>query len=83
MKYGKLMSDHRHVFTLEVTEIYHEMTRETRNGMYTYSECTARKTLLENQVFQWDCAMFGFPVEMNILESDTPNSFDIEVIWRN
>nr|DAG56731.1 MAG TPA: hypothetical protein [Caudoviricetes sp.] len=83
MKYGKLSAERRRVYTLEAAEIVHDLTRETGNGTYTLSEYAARKALLENEVFQWDCAGFGFPDEMNIFESDTPDTFDIEVFWRD
>ena len=46
-------------------------------------DTAARKELLENQVFQWDCAAFGFPDDMVIYESDSPDVFDIDVFWRN
>lgn len=82
MKYGKLTAERRRVYTLENNEIDHEMMQKISCG-YTYSEYAARKTLLENQVFQWDCAMFGFPCEMNVLETDTPDALDIEVFWRD
>lgn len=83
MKYGKLTAERRRVYTLEVVDIDHEMMRDAGNGTYIYSEYAARKSLLENQVFQWDCAMFGFPTEMNVLESDSPDTLDIEVFWKN
>lgn len=83
MKYGKLSAERRRTFTLGITEIDHEMTRETGHGTYTYNEYAARKALLENEVFQFDCAAFGFPDEMNVLESDSPDTFDIDVFWRN
>lgn len=83
MKYGKLSAERRRTFTLDITEIDHEMTRETGHGTYTYNEYGARKALLENQVFQWDCAAFGFPDDMIVHESDSPDTFDIEVFWRN
>lgn len=83
MKIGKLTSERRRVYTLEITDIDHEMTRETENKTYMYQEYAARKTLLENEVFQWDCAAFGFPNAMNICESDSPDIFDVEVFWRD
>lgn len=83
MKYGNLITERRRTFTLGITDIYHEMTRETGDGTYTYNEYAARKALLENQVFQWDCAAFGFPDDMVIHESDTPGAFDIDVFWRD
>ena len=83
MKYGKLSAERRRTFTLDITEIDHEMARETGNRTYTYNEYAARKALLENQVFQWDCAAFGFPVDMIVHESYSPDTFDIEIIWRN
>lgn len=83
MKYGKLSGERRRTFTLDITEIDHEMTHETGNGTYTYNEYAARKSLLENDVFQWDCAAFGFPVDMIVHESGSPDTFDIEIIWRN
>lgn len=83
MKYGKLWAERRRAFTLGITDIDHEMTRETGHGTYTYSEYAARKSLLENQVFQWDCAAFGFPDDMVVYESDSPDTFDIDVFWRN
>lgn len=83
MKYGKFTAERRRVYTLEVADIDGEMTSETESGTYTYSEFAARKSLVENQVFQWDCAAFGFPTEMNVCESDTPVTFDVEVFWRD
>jgi hypothetical protein len=82
MKYSELSSERRRTFTLGITDIDHEMTCETGNGTYTYSEYAARKALLENKVFQLDCAAFGFPDDMVINESDTPDVFDIDVFWR-
>ena len=83
MKTGKLTVERRRTFTLEKIDIDHEMVCETDGGTYTYSECAASKALLENQFFKWDCAAFGFPDEMNVLESDSPDTFDIEIFWRN
>ena len=83
MKYGKLSAERRRTFTLGITDIDHEMVRETGNGTYMYSEYAARKALLENQVFQWDCAAFGFPDEVRMYESETPDTFDIDAYWRN
>lgn len=82
MKWGKLTSERCRVFTLEKCDIDHEMVRETENGTYAYSEFAARKFLMENQFFQWDCAAFDFPVKVRLYESDTPDMFDIEVFWR-
>ena len=83
MKYGKLTVERRRAFTFEKTDIDHELLRENGNGVYTYSEYAARKALLENQVFQWDCAAFGFPDDMTVYESNSPDVFDIDVFWRN
>ena len=83
MKYGKLSEERRRTFTIDITDIDHEMTFETGRGTYAYYEYAARKALLENEIFQWDCAAFGFPDEMNVLESDSPDTFDIDVFWRN
>ena len=83
MKYGKLSAERRRTFTLDNVDIDHEIVRETGNGMYTYSEYAARKALLENPVFQWDCAAFGFPADMTVYESNSPDVFDIDVFWRN
>lgn len=83
MKYGKLSAERRRTFTLGKTDIDHEMVREPGHGTFAYSEYAARKALLENQVFQWDCAAFGFPDDMVVYESDSPDTFDIDVFWRN
>ena len=83
MKYGKLSAERRRTFTLGITDIDHEMTRETSRGTYAYSEYAARKALLENQVFQWGCAAFGFPDDMVIYESDSPDTVDIDVVWHD
>lgn len=83
MKTGKLSIKRCRTFTLGITDIDHEMTRETGNGTYTYNEYAARKALLENVIFQWDCAAFGFPSEMVVCESDSPDVFDIDVFWQN
>ena len=45
MKYGKLSAERRRTFTLGITDIDHEMTRESGNGMHTYNEYAARKAL--------------------------------------
>lgn len=82
MKYGKLSVERRRTFTLDITDIDHEMVRETGYGTYTYIEHAVRKALLENQVFQWDCAAIGFPDELRICDSETPDIFDIVVFWR-
>ena len=83
MKTGKLSIERSRTFTLENEDIYPEMVCENDNGKYTYSECAASKALLENQFFKWDCAAFGFPNEMKVCESYSPDVFDIEIIWRN
>lgn len=81
MKWGKLTVERRRDYTLEKTDIDHEMVRESERGTYIYSEFAARKMLMENQYFQWDCAAFDFPSEMHVLESDTPDTFDVVVFW--
>lgn len=83
MKWGKLTTERRRVYTLEITDIDHEMVRETERGTYIYSEFAARKILMENQFFQWDCAAFDFPNQVRLYESDTPDTFDIEVVWQH
>lgn len=83
MKHGKLVSAYRRAYTLESVDIDHEMVQDLGNVTYSYSEYAARKALLEDQVFQWDCAMFGFPVGMDVLESDSPDTFDVEVVWQH
>lgn len=82
MKYGKLSVERLRTFTLDITDIDHEMVCDQGNGTYKYSEYAARKSLLENEIFQWDCAAFGFPAEMIVRESDSPDTFDIDVFWR-
>lgn len=83
MKYGKLTIERCRTFTFEKTDIDHELLRENGNGAYTYSEYATRKALLESSQFRWDCAAFGFPSEIAIHESDTPDTFDIGVFWRD
>lgn len=81
MKWGKLTVERRRVYTLEIADIDHEMVRETDRGTYIYSDFAARKTLMENQFFQWDCAAFDFPCQVRLYESDTPDAFDVVAIW--
>lgn len=83
MKYGNLATERRRVYTLEIAEIDHENVTASQNGAYIYGDGAARKTLLENEVFQWDCVAFGFPNAMNVCESDSPDTFDVEVFWRD
>ena len=83
MKYSKLSAELRRTFTLCSTDIDHEIVLDMGSGIYAYSEYAARKALLENQVFQWDCAAFGFPADMIVHESDSPDVFDVDVFWRN
>lgn len=82
MKWGKLTVERCRTFTLETSDIDHEMVREIGNGVYEYSEFAVRKFLMENQYFQWDCAAFGFPSEMVVHASDSSDVFDIDVFWR-
>ena len=82
MKYSKLSAERRRTFTLDITEIDHEMVRDSGNGTYKYSEYAARKALLENETFKLDCAAFGFPHNMTVYESNSPDVFDIDVFWR-
>ena len=82
MKYGNLTTERRRVYTLEIAEIDHEIVTTNQSGTYTYGDGAARKTLLENEVFQWDCVAFGFPNAMNVCESDSPDTFDVEVFWQ-
>jgi hypothetical protein len=82
MKYGKLTAERRRVYTLEITDIDHEMVRQTERGTYIYSDFAGRKALMENQFFQWDCAAFDFPYQVRLYESDTPDTFDIVAFWR-
>lgn len=83
MKYGNLTAERRRVYTLEIAEIDHEIVTANQNGTYIYGDGAARKTLLENEVFQWDCVAFGFPNAMSVCESDSPDTFDVEIFWRN
>lgn len=83
MKNGMLNVERCRTFTLEAADIDHELVREDGNGVYTYSEFATRKTLLEFRLFQWDCAAFGFPTEITVHESDSPDVFDIDVFWRD
>lgn len=83
MKYGKLTDERRRAFTLEKTDIDPELLRENGNGTYMYSEYATRKALLESSQFQWDCAAFGFPSEMVVRVSDSPDTFDVDVLWRS
>lgn len=83
MKYGKLTAERCRVFTLESADIDHELLRENANGVYKYSEYATRKALLESSQFQWDCAALGFPSEIAIHESDTPDTVDVGVFWRD
>ena len=83
MKYGKLTTERRRTFNFENTDIDHELVRDTGNGTFIYNEYAVRKTLLENHIFQWDCAGFGFPDELNVHESDSPDTFDVDVVWHD
>ena len=81
MKWGKLAVERRRVYTLDIADIDHEMVRQDERGKYIYSDFAARKTLMENQFFQWDCAAFGFPSQVRLYESDTPDAFDFVAFW--
>ena len=83
MKYGNLTTERCRVYTLEIAEIDHEIVTANQNGTHIYGDGAARKTLLEDEVFQWDCVAFGFPDVMNVCESDSPDIFDVEVFWRD
>lgn len=80
MKYGRLNGRSR-TYTLERDDIEHDVVSKTENGTYIYNEYGARLSLMKDKVFQFDCAFSGFPVEMNVHESDTPDTFSIDVSW--
>lgn len=83
MKWGKLTVERRRVYTFDNADIDHEMVRQDERDKYIYNDFAARKTLTENQFYQWDCAAFGFPDDMIVQESDSPDTFDVVVFWGN
>lgn len=42
MKYGKLSAERRRTFTLGITDIDHEMVRETGQGTFLFRNVVAR-----------------------------------------
>lgn len=84
MKCSKQFEEHKRVFTLENTDIEPAcINRVDQWGTYTYSVPDARRILVCDLVFQMDCIRFGFPSEMNIRETESPDTFDVEVFWRD
>lgn len=74
-------SQHR-TFTLEsATGDFDKKKVAFNDGLYTLPDFHVRKALLSDAMFCLDCECAGFPTDVRLMPSDTPDMFDVEVIW--
>lgn len=69
-------------FTLESAAADFDEEKATINdGLYTLPDYYVRKALLTDTMFCLDCQCNGFPTDVKLMPSDTPTTFDVNVIW--
>lgn len=82
MKYTPTAYAQRRTFTLESATADFDKKKATINdGLYTLSDYQVRKALLSDAVFCLDCECNGFPTDVRPMQSDTADTFEVEVTW--
>lgn len=80
MKNTNMFIEHRRVWTIEKGD-FDASGVALRKDCYCLSDMAARRALLKDVLFCSDVAYYGFPQRFFVNESDTPDVFDVEVIW--
>ena len=82
MKHTPTTYEQRRTFTLEyATEDFDEKKATINDGLYTLPDFYVRKALLSDAVFCIDCQCHGFPTDVRLMQSDTADTFEVEVTW--
>ena len=82
MKHTPTTYEQRRTYTLEsATADFDKEKAAFNDGLYTLPDFYARKALLTDTMFCLDCQCNGFPTDVRLMPSDTPTTFDVDVIW--
>lgn len=82
MKHTTLIYEQRRTYTLEsATADFDEKKAAISGDTYTLPDFYVRKALLSDAMFCLDCQCNGFPTDVRLMPSDTPDTFDVEVVW--
>lgn len=83
MKHSPTAYVHRRTFTLEsATADFDEKKATINDGLYTLPDFYVRKALLSDAVFCIDCQCYGFPTDVRLMQSDTAETFEVDVTWQ-
>lgn len=82
MKHTPTTYGQRRTYTLESAMADFDKKNVAFNdGLYTLPDYYVRKALLSDTMFCLDCQCNGFPTDVRLMPSDTPTTFDVNVIW--
>ena len=82
MKHTSTTYEQRRTYTLEsATADFDKEKAAFNDGLYTLPDYYVRKALLTDTTFCLDCQCNGFPTDVRLMPSDTPTTFDVNVIW--
>lgn len=82
MKHTSTTYEQRRTYTLEsATADFDEKNVAISGDAYTIPDFYVRKALLTDTMFCLDCQCNGFPTDVRLMPSDTPTTFDVDVIW--
>lgn len=82
MKHTPTTYEQRRTYTLEsATADFDKGKAAFNDGLYTLPDFYVRKALLTDTMFCLDCQCNGFPTDVRLMPSDTPTTFDVNVIW--
>ena len=82
MKHTSTTYEQRRTYTLESAAADFDKEKAAFNdGLYTLPDFYVRKALLTDTMFCLDCQCNGFPTDVRLMPSDTPTTFDVNVIW--
>lgn len=82
MKHTPTTYVQRRTFTLEsATADFDKKKVAFNDGLYTLPDYYVRKALLSDAMFCVDCQCVGFPTDVRLMQSDTADTFEVEVTW--
>lgn len=84
MKHTPTTYGQRRTYTLESAAAdFDEKKAVISDGAYMLPDIYVRKALLTDIMFCLDCQCNGFPTDVRLMPSDTPTTFDVNVIWEH
>lgn len=84
MKYTPTIYGQSRTYTLESAAAdFDEKKAVFSDGVYILPDIYVRKALLTDTMFCLDCQCNGFPTDVRLMPSDTPTTFDVNVIWEH